>query len=57
MVLGLLIGRFKINDGRNLNDASQVIAVMLVIVVIGVAIDTLVFGPLERNIRERWGLA
>ena len=28
----------------------------LVIIAIGVAIDSLIFGPLERRVRERWGL-
>src|SRR5437588_9159316 len=45
-----------LQTGRDLNDASQVIAVMVVIIVIGVAIDSLVFGPLERRVRDRWGL-
>ena len=45
-----------LQTGRDLNDASQVMAVMVVIIVIGVAIDTLIFGPLERRVRERWGL-
>lgn len=45
-----------LNNGRDLNDASQVIAVMLVIIAIGVAIDTLIFSTLERSLRERWGL-
>ncbi len=45
-----------LNNGRDLNDASQVIAVMLVIIAIGVAIDTLIFSTLERTLRERWGL-
>ncbi len=45
-----------LEQGRDLNDASQVIAVMLVIIVIGVAIDSLIFGPLERRMRVRWGL-
>ena len=45
-----------LNNGRDLNDAAQVIAVMLVIIAIGVAIDTLIFSTLERNLRERWGL-
>lgn len=42
--------------GRDLNDVSQVIAIMLVIVAIGMAVDRLVFGQLERRINERWGL-
>jgi len=45
-----------LQSGRDLNDASQVMAVMVVIIAIGVAIDTLIFGPLEKRVRERWGL-
>ena len=45
-----------LQTGRDLNDASQVISVMVVIIVIGVVIDSLVFGPLERRVRDRWGL-
>jgi NitT/TauT family transport system permease protein len=43
--------------GRDLNDVSQVIAIMLVIVAIGMAVDRLVFGQLDGWVRERWGLA
>lgn len=43
--------------GRELNDMSQVIAVMLVIISSGLAVDRLVFSPAERRVRERWGLA
>lgn len=42
--------------GRELNDMSQVIAVMLVIVAIGLSVDRAMFSPLERRVRERWGL-
>src|SRR5437870_9885316 len=45
-----------LQTGRDLNDASQVMAVMIVIIAIGVAIDRLVFAPLERHVRSRWGL-
>ncbi len=45
-----------LNMGRELNDMSQVIAVMLVIVAIGVVMDALVFGMLERKVRRIWGL-
>jgi NitT/TauT family transport system permease protein len=45
-----------LQTGRDLNDASQIVAVMLVIIAIGVAIDSLIFGPIERRVRERWGL-
>ncbi len=42
--------------GRDLNDMSQVVAVMLVIIAIGLAVDRLIFAPLELRVRERWGL-
>ncbi|HEX9116219.1 MAG TPA: ABC transporter permease [Anaerolineae bacterium] len=42
--------------GRELNDMSQVIAVMLVIVTIGLVIDRALFNQLETSVRERWGL-
>jgi len=42
--------------GRELNDMSQVIAVMLVIIAIGLLADRAVFAPIERRVRERWGL-
>jgi hypothetical protein len=29
---------------------------MVVIITIGVTIDVLIFGPIERRVRERWGL-
>ena len=43
--------------GRDLNDAAQVMAVMLLIVIVGVSIDQIFFAPIERHVRERWGLA
>lgn len=42
--------------GRELNDMSQVVAVMIVIIAIGLLTDRLVFSALELRIRERWGL-
>jgi NitT/TauT family transport system permease protein len=45
-----------LNVGRELNDMSQVIAVILVIIVIGVVMDMLVFGLLEKKVRVIWGL-
>ncbi len=42
--------------GRELNDMSQVIAVMLVLIAIGILVDRLFFMKVERLIRERWGL-
>jgi NitT/TauT family transport system permease protein len=45
-----------LQTARDLNDVAQVMAVMLVIIILGVAIDSLIFAPLERRVRERWGL-
>jgi NitT/TauT family transport system permease protein len=45
-----------LQTGRDLNDAAQVMAVMLVIILIGVALDQLIFAPAERRVRTRWGL-
>jgi NitT/TauT family transport system permease protein len=43
--------------GRDLNDMSQVIAVMILIVAIGYIVDGLVFKTVERRIQRKWGLA
>ncbi|NTW00718.1 MAG: ABC transporter permease [Oscillochloris sp.] len=45
-----------LQSGRDLNDAAQVMAVMLLIVIVGVSIDQMIFAPFERRVRERWGL-
>ena len=42
--------------GRELNDASQVIAIMLITILFGLALDRFLFGRIERRIRIRWGL-
>lgn len=46
-----------LQTGRDLNDAAQVMAVMLMIIIAGVTIDQIVFAPLERRVRARWGLS
>ncbi|HYL12743.1 MAG TPA: ABC transporter permease [Terriglobales bacterium] len=43
--------------GRDLNDMSQVVAVMILIVVLGYIVDGLVFRTIERRLQQRWGLA
>ena len=43
--------------GRDLNDMSQVIAVMILIIAIGYIVDGLVFKTMERRLQLRWGLA
>ena len=47
---------FLLNAGRQLNDVSQVIAIMLVIMGIGMLIDGIVFKRLENKVMSRWGL-
>jgi NitT/TauT family transport system permease protein len=43
--------------GRDLNDMSQVIAVMILIIILGYLVDGIVFRTLERHLQEKWGLA
>jgi NitT/TauT family transport system permease protein len=45
-----------LTNGRELLDVPQVMAVMIAIVLIGVAIDRLVFRTIELKVRQRWGL-
>jgi NitT/TauT family transport system permease protein len=45
-----------LNLGRELNDMSQVVAVMVVIIAIGTLTDKLIFSGIEHRVRERWGL-
>ena len=42
--------------GRDLNDMSAVIAVMVLIVAIGYVVDGVVFKSMERHLQHRWGL-
>ncbi len=42
--------------GREFNDMSQIIAVMITIFVIGLLFDRIIFLRLEEKVRSRWGL-
>ena len=42
--------------GRDLNDMSQVLAVMFLIIAIGYVVDGLILKTLERRLQYRWGL-
>jgi NitT/TauT family transport system permease protein len=44
-----------LETSSNANNVAQLFAVMVIIVVVGVLIEALVFGPLERVVRTRWG--
>ncbi|GIV04324.1 MAG: sulfate ABC transporter permease [Fimbriimonadales bacterium] len=46
-----------LNLGRDLNDVNLLAATMIVIVVVGLAVDRLVFGRVDSAVRRRWGLA
>ena len=42
--------------GRELFAMDQVIGIMLVVMAGGILVDRLLFGPVERFLRRRWGL-
>jgi len=42
--------------GRDLNDMSAVVAVMLLIIAIGYLVDGIVFRGLQRRLQTKWGL-
>jgi NitT/TauT family transport system permease protein len=44
-----------LNMGRELNDMSQVLGVMILIIAIGLTTDRLIFSLIEKRIAERWG--
>ena len=43
--------------GRDLNDMNQVIAVMILIIAIGYAVDGLIFKTIEARLQRQWGFA
>jgi NitT/TauT family transport system permease protein len=47
----------ELDTARQLSDAPRVLAVMIVILLIGVIIDSLFFGTVERSLGRRRGLA
>ena len=52
---GVGLGQILIT-GRDLNDMSMVIAVMIIIAALGQLIDRLIFSMVENKVRKRWGL-
>jgi NitT/TauT family transport system permease protein len=48
---------FLLQMGRELNDAAQVIGIMVLTVIFGVLLDQFVFGLIQKRILVRWGLA
>lgn len=47
---------FLLQTNRDLLDAVGLLATMLLILAIGIVVDALVFGTLDRTVRKRWGL-
>lgn len=47
---------FQLQGTRDLADYSGMQATMLLILIIGIVVDALFFGTLDRAIRRRWGL-
>src|ERR671911_211738 len=47
---------FLLNQNCEVNNSSGLLATMIVILVIGIVVDSVLFGTLERAIRRRWGL-
>lgn len=48
---------FLLHAGRELNDAAQVVGIMLVTVLLGLLLDRLLFAWAERRLHTRWGLS
>jgi len=46
----------RLEFARTNNDAPALLAAMVVIMIIGIVVDSVFFGRLERAIRHRWGL-
>jgi NitT/TauT family transport system permease protein len=46
----------RLEQARQLTDSPTLIAYMLVILAIGILLDTAVFGAAERAVQRRWGL-
>lgn len=47
---------FLLYMGRELNDAAQVMGIMVVTILFGLLLDRFFFGIIEQRIRIRWGL-
>jgi len=47
---------YLLSMGRELNDASQVIGIMVITILVGLLLDRFVFGLIQARIRRRWGL-
>ena len=56
VTLGVFSVGFLLQQYRTINDTAGLIAIMIVILTIGILVDALVFGTLDRWVRRRYGL-
>jgi NitT/TauT family transport system permease protein len=56
MVKGRGVG-YLLHEGREFSDVAQVVATMMVMIAVGMLLDRVAFGPLERRAHARFGLA
>ena len=56
VTLGVFSVGFLLQQYRSVNDTAGLIAMMIVILAIGIVVDSLVFGTLDRWVRRRHGL-
>ncbi len=47
---------YDLTTNRELSDAQGLLSMMLAILIIGIVMDSLFFGRLDRAVRRRWGL-
>ena len=45
-----------LDDGRTLTDLPEVLAAMVTILVVGIAVNDVIFAPMERGLLRRRGL-
>jgi NitT/TauT family transport system permease protein len=45
-----------LQNAKDVSDANELLATMIVVLIIGILIDALVFGRLQRAVNRRWGL-
>jgi NitT/TauT family transport system permease protein len=45
-----------LNEGRDLNDINQVVAIMLLIALIGYVVDSILFRRIDASVRNKWGM-
>jgi NitT/TauT family transport system permease protein len=46
-----------LNEGRDLNDINQVVAIMFLIALLGYIVDGVLFRRLDTSVRQKWGMA